>query len=608
MLSRAFLIGSRVLIALGYAYSPKLMIFRSFKHIFFWLSGAGAETLEQCPNWEQRKYVAFGATILVPTLFAFIACAYAVSTLTASWQVIVPVSLVWAFIILTIDRALLATYRSFQSFHRKMGQFALRMVVAALMGITIAHPLTLLLFKDTIHAKIEQERGIEIEEAAAKSVAAQAIVQNKIDTVNAEIAANDERFKKTYEAEFIVEDTTVGADDPASELDPETRAEMEDKIEVATGPVIAKITAAEDKIDELTKRYETLQAELDFWQREFEREVNGQRSGLSGEGPRARSIRDDQLAWRRDEAKRVGEMLAFNTQQLNAFITDKKMVEDQIKTDYVAIAADKAVLVKAERERVAALKRSVQEEQASQFTLQQNAIRESIKARIDIQQKELARLQEERSQVAQNGQERIEAIKAEPRRDILTQTLALHHGVFEDQAGGGQYALWAYAILAMLFMLVDTIPLIVKFFTKPGPYDALVDCEEVRYDRERKTFLESYHRYMEELAGGRLLHLSPANKPLERSLIEGVDRSRAAKEFIDHLMDLERSFQEKIADERELLTEMARADRDAESIHSRAEMLEDMSKAFYADLRGRMSSFFDDPGAAKAAATVGQKG
>ena len=67
------------------------MIFRSFKHIFFWLSGAGAETLEQCPNWEQRKYVAFGATILVPTLFAFIACAYAVSTLTASWQVIVPV-------------------------------------------------------------------------------------------------------------------------------------------------------------------------------------------------------------------------------------------------------------------------------------------------------------------------------------------------------------------------------------------------------------------------------------------------------------------------------------------------------------------------------------
>ena len=38
----------------------------TIKRIFFWLSGAGTETLEDCPNWEQRKYVAFGATVLVP--------------------------------------------------------------------------------------------------------------------------------------------------------------------------------------------------------------------------------------------------------------------------------------------------------------------------------------------------------------------------------------------------------------------------------------------------------------------------------------------------------------------------------------------------------------
>ena len=52
-------------------------MFHSIKHIFFWLSGAGAQALEQCPNWEQRKYVAFGATVLVPCAFAFIACSYA---------------------------------------------------------------------------------------------------------------------------------------------------------------------------------------------------------------------------------------------------------------------------------------------------------------------------------------------------------------------------------------------------------------------------------------------------------------------------------------------------------------------------------------------------
>lgn len=579
------------------------MILKTFKHIFFWLSGAGAETLEQCPNWEQRKYVAFGATILVPTVFAFIACAYAVSTLTDNWNVILPVALAWGFIILTIDRALLATYRSFQGFHRKLGQFALRMVVAALMGVTIAHPLTLLLFKDTITTVVEGQREVEINAVRDRARQAKQGVEAKIAEIETDITAARDRSNKTYEAEFLKIDESVGEADPSSELDPETRAEMEQKMEVATGPVVAKIEAADAKIEELTKQYETLQAELDFWQREFEREVNGQRSGIPGEGPRARSIREDQLAWRRDEAKRVGEMLAFQTQQRDAFSADKKMVEDQIRADYAVIAADKAELMKRERERIAGLKRTLQEQQVNQFVSQQQAIRDTIAAQIQTRLGEVARLQQDLVELSRDERDRIDALKNEPRRDILTQTLALH-GLFEKGEEGGRFALTAYAVLALLFMLVDTIPLIVKFFTKPGPYDALVDCEEVRFDRERKTFLESYNRYMEELATGRLLHLSPANKPLERSLIEGVDRSRAAKEFIEHLMDLERSFQEKIAREREALAAMARADQDAASIHSRTEMLEEMSKTFYEDLRNRMASFFDDPKAARAAAAI----
>jgi len=576
---------------------------KTFKHIFFWLSGAGAQTLEECPNWEQRKYVAFGATILVPTVFAFIACAYAVSTLTDKWNVIIPVALAWSFIILTIDRALLATYRSFQGFHRKLGQFALRMVVAALMGITIAHPLTLLLFKDTITTVVEGGREVEINAVRDKAQQAKQTVEAKIAEIEADITRARDRSNKTYEAEFLKIDESVGEADPSSELDPQTRAEMEDKMKVATAPVIAKIEEADAKIAELTKQYETLQAELDFWQREFEREVNGQRSGIAGEGPRARSIREDQLAWRRDEAKRVGEMLSFQTQQRDAFTADKKGVEDQIRADYAVIAADKAEQMKIERDRIAGLKRTLQEQQVTQFVSQQQAIRDTIAAQIKTRLGEVERLQQDLVELSRDERDRIAALKAEPRRDILTQTLALH-GLFESGEDGGQFALMAYGVLAMLFMLVDTIPLIVKFFTKPGPYDALVDCEEVRFDRERKTFLESYNRYMSELAAGRLLHLSPHNKPLERSLIEGVDRSRAAKEFIEHLMDLERSFQERIAGEREALAAMAKADADANAIHSRTRMLEEMSHTFYEDLRCRMASFFNDPEAARAAASI----
>ncbi len=579
------------------------MIFKTFKHIFFWLSGAGAETLDQCPNWEQRKYVAFGATILVPTVFAFIACAYAISTLTDKWEVIIPVAAVWGFIILTIDRALLATYRSFQSFHRKLGQFTLRIVVAALMGITISHPLTLLLFKDTIQSVVEGEREIEINAVRDKGATAKRQVEDKIAAMEKDITSQRERFNKSFEAEFLSVDASITEADPTSDIDPETRAEMEAKLKDATAEVSTKLEATEQQIQDQTTAYQKLQGELDFWQREFEREVNGERSGLSGEGPRARSIQQDQLAWRREEAKRIGESLAFLTSQRNSHAGEKQAIEDRIKADYVNIAAEKATLLKEERDRIAALKRQVQEQQVGQFVQQQNAIRETITAQIDTRLSELKRLQEEIGRLAQDEQDRVAAIKAEPRRDILTQTLALH-GLFESGEEGGRFALIAYGVLALLFMLVDTIPLVVKFFSKPGPYDALVDCEEVRFERERSTFLESYNRYMQELATGRLLHLSPANKPLERSLIEGVDRSRAAKEFIEHLMDLERSFQERIAREREALAAMASADQDAHSIRNRAEMLEEMSRTFYADLRSRMASFFDDPGAARAAAAI----
>ena len=65
-----------------------------------------------------------------------------------------------------------------------------------------------------------------------------------------------------------------------------------------TAPIVAKITAADEQFNKETTAYQKLQLELDQWQKDFEREVNGQRSGIVGLGPRARSIQDDQLAWR----------------------------------------------------------------------------------------------------------------------------------------------------------------------------------------------------------------------------------------------------------------------------------------------------------------------
>lgn len=553
--------------------------------LFFWLSGAATESLEACPAWERRKYVAFGATVLVPSAFAVIAAAYAVGTLTDDWRVITAVSLVWGFIIMTVDRALLATYRAYQSWVRKLAQFSLRMVVAALMGVTISHPLSLMLFRDTVTSVIEEDRQAEIEAARATALNEKKQVEAKVALVEKEVAAQRQKWDETFSAAFLAS-TLDPKKEPLTDEEAKAKAALDAKIGEATKPIAERLKTIDKDLEANSVAANKITGELNFWQTEFERELNGQRSGIVGLGPRARSIQDDQLTWRRAESKRLTSVLETLTAQRNALKLELKAAESGITTAFQARQAEEAAKIKEESARIEGLRRQVQQQQADQFVVQQNSIRATIAQQIDTLLAQLKRLHEEIAKITEDEQARIAAIRAEPRQDILTQTLALHR-LFNEGAEGGKFALIAYVVLTLLFMLVDTIPLIVKFFSKPGPYDTLLDCEEVRFDREREAFLGSFNRYMNDLSGGRLLNLTQ-NKPLERALIEGVDRSRAAKQFLESLLELEKEFEDRMRLERENLAKDNLAGRAAE----RVAMLESMAKSFYDDLRQRMEHFF----------------
>ena len=562
-----------------------MSILDRLERVLFWLSGASTDTLESCPAWERRKYAAFGATVLVPSAFALIASAYAIGTLTDNWGFIIPVALVWSFIILTVDRALLATYRAYQNIFRKMAQFGLRLVVAALMGMTISHPMTLLLFRDTVQSEIEKDRQAEIDAARQKSTEQKKVIEDKVPAVEAEIAKARERWNETFSAKFL-EGQKAGDGIPLTDEQKKAKEALEAQVNESTKAQRASLAALEKQIAEQEAANTKMATELNFWQTEFEREINGQRSGFIGEGPRAKSIRDDQLTWRRAESKRLASVLEGLTAQKKLIQADIDGVTQLTTERFNSKLAENAEREKADRARLDELKRQVQQQQADQFVVQQNGIRDTLQKQIDAQLTQLKGLHEEISRIGTDEEARIVALRSEPRRDILTQTLALHH-LFDQGSEGGQFALAAYLVLTLLFMLVDTIPLIMKFFSKAGPYDTLIDLDEVRFDRERKTFLKSFHRYMDGLTNGPFLHLT-RNKPLEAALIEGVDRSRAAKEFLEHLLELEKAFEEKVRIERQRIASESLTDKAAEKIS----MLEDMVQAFYADLRHRMEQFF----------------
>jgi hypothetical protein len=551
-----------------------------FKRAFFWLSGAGTETLEQCPKWEQRKYVAFGATVLVPCAFAFIACAYALSTLTDNPRVIYPVAAVWAFIILTIDRALLAGYRPYMSVFRKLSQFSLRLVVAILMGITIAHPLVLLLFRDTVSSVIEKDRAAEIEVVRNGFETEKERIRGQVTVLETTIAEQRQKWNESFQAKFIMQDNE-DASSAIPGITPEQQVELKASIDEGTAPFRERLAVIEKQFAELTPEYTKLQAELGFWQAEFERELNGQRSGIKGEGPRARSIRSDQLEPRREESKRLGGLLEHLTAEKTTLQTQSRQAEAAAITLFEEKLAEIAKANQAEAERVAGLKQKVEEDQAGQFVTQQNALRDTIKQQIDTRLAELRRIQDELAGVANEETERLSAIRSEPRRDILTQTLALH-ALFKAGSKGGQFAFYTYIVLTLLFMLVDTIPLIVKFFTKPGPYDTLVDRDEITFDSEHRAFRQSRVRYMDQLSSGNLIAVT-RNQRLEHALVDGVEHSRAAREFLDSLIEMEKSFAEKMKFEEQFIG-VAESDKRA--------ALEAIKKRFYDDLHHRMEVFF----------------
>ena len=550
------------------------------KRAFFWLSGAGTETLERCPNWEQRKYVAFGATVLVPCAFAFIACAYALSTISDKPSVIFPVAAVWSFIILSIDRALLAGYRPYLSIFRKMSQFSLRLVVAILMGITIAHPLVLLLFRDTVSSVIETDRAAEIEVVRSGFDSEKEKVRQRITGIDGTLAEQRLRWNESFQVKFILQEN-----DDASAAIPgltaEQQTELKSTTDEATAPYRERLEVVLKQTDELSPQYAKLQTELSFWQAEFERELNGQRSGLAGEGPRARSIRADQLEPRREETKRLGALLEHLTAEKATLQTQAREAEAGSIGLFETKLAEIELANKTEAERVAGLRQRVENDQAEQFVTQQNSLRETIKQQIDSLLIELTRAQDELAAVGTEETSRLSAIRSEPRKDILTQTLALHH-LFKAGEQGGQFAYYTYIVLTLLFMLVDTIPLIVKFFTKPGPYDTLVDRDEMTFDTEHRAFRETRSRYMQQLTAGNHLAVT-RNHALEHALVDGVEHTRAAREFLDSLIEMERSFAHKMRAEEE---HIGHQDTDKRAA------IDAIKKRFYDDLHHRMELFF----------------
>lgn len=164
------------------------------------LSGASTEIIKRTGIFQEQetiKFSRYGKIVGVPAVLGCIAATYAVSTLVNNPYIYVTFGILWFFIILFFDMFLSSTqYKSSKPGAAPAFYTAVlfRLLMAAIVGVVISHPLVLLLFDGSIKDEIvlidRKSKATDIETSTAKVRAAEKPFQDLIDPINQKITCN----------------------------------------------------------------------------------------------------------------------------------------------------------------------------------------------------------------------------------------------------------------------------------------------------------------------------------------------------------------------------------------------------------------------------------
>lgn len=151
--------------------------------ILWWMAAADPQLMKDCGP-DRFRYSVIGYTVMATWIFATLAWGYFFSTLFDDILIVLPAALFFGFVILAIDRGLIAGLNSSGGKNRWLS-LSLRLVLALTIGFFISQPVVLMLFEKDIngHLPIVKEKKIA---AYTKQVRAENEIE--LQTARAEIS------------------------------------------------------------------------------------------------------------------------------------------------------------------------------------------------------------------------------------------------------------------------------------------------------------------------------------------------------------------------------------------------------------------------------------
>ena len=131
-------------------------------HFLWWCAGAHQKLLQEYPS-EHTKYAGLGGVILATFVLAALSSGYAVYSVFNNWGWAIAFAIIWGMIIFNFDRFLVSTMRKYGvSVNKQVWMTIPRIILAVLIGVTIARPLELKIFEKEIDVKVIENRHKKI--------------------------------------------------------------------------------------------------------------------------------------------------------------------------------------------------------------------------------------------------------------------------------------------------------------------------------------------------------------------------------------------------------------------------------------------------------------
>lgn len=518
----------------------------------YWLAGARWETLKHCPATERERIAVLGSTVLIPTIMSFLGMIfYAKSRFhEPPWLAVTGIALAWAFVILNTDRILLATYRPFQPWWRKLMQVSFRFALAGVVSVAISFPFCLDQYRPAITYYYQQKYQAKLDILSEQ----ESTGRRELTTTLEKIREDNEAARKQLNDDFSTQNDALTAQLPELQkviLNPEDyadeRMEAERKrasdpefVAPASGATRTVISQIEAQKETLSKTNTELEGKEDLHRRLVEaiaREALGQPNEFypekkkPGDGPRLK----DMQARDRAVVVDVRRLETASTVQQAALIASDKqlaaarLVDRNAYLDGLSAKRDAFVAEGNEKERM-------RKDKLQKVTAQIAELEADHTARVGKLAQHTAALETDHSIAAKRHDDKylpqLTLLKNKQGGvfDPMEETIGLYKVIFEpapdataeeraENKGKWIAGVFQFLVIFGTLFVLDLVPIMAKIFSRPGPYDVLVDHPEFISGENMRAFRAKYGEHATDWS-----NLGMAEDPAAHRLVQSHPR------------------------------------------------------------------------------------